>query len=233
MKAYTYSSFDDSKVGFQMGTFEPDAGCSKEYYIPQNKYINEYVRKAFEEGIISKIYGKLPHDENYVVMVKGIKSNADSGQKKYGNLAFEFDKNESGTYSKYQSYIKSTQPQNLYNKVDKFLIPDNSVEDYALKIDAKEFKNFMNEVSKSPSSGDPNEKEYFYVETNYKSSDYSDKLNTIFNTNDIAQTKDAGVYTNNPKKITSKPKKIIPLFLGLAAVIVIIVCIIKVIKRIL
>lgn len=235
MKVYTYSSFDGSKVGFQVGTFEPDAGCSKEYYIPQNNDINSKVRKAFESGIIRKIYGKLPHDENYVVMVKGIKSNADSDHKKYGNFAFEFDKNESGDYSKYQSYIKNAQPENLYDKADKFLIPDNSVGNYALKIDAKEFKNFMNEIDENKNYDmNDDEKEYLYVETNYKNSDHSDKLNTIFNTTDIARTKDSGVYTNNPKKkLTSNLKRFLPFILGLAAVIIIIVGIIKTIKRIL
>ena len=92
----------------------------------------------------------------------------------------------------------------------------------------------MNEIDENKNYDMNNdEKEYLYVETNYKNSDHSDKLNTIFNTTDIAQTKDSGVYTNNPKKKLTSNLKILPLILGLAAFIVIIVGIIKTIKRIL
>ena len=50
MKVYTYCSFDGSKVGFQMGTFRPDASSADGYYIPEPKGINSTVRKAFENG---------------------------------------------------------------------------------------------------------------------------------------------------------------------------------------
>ena len=82
MKVYTYCSFDGSKVGFQMGTFRPDSSPSDGYYIPEPKGINSTVRKAFENGIIRRIYGKLPKDNSYVVMVKGIKSNTFSSSRR-------------------------------------------------------------------------------------------------------------------------------------------------------
>ena len=45
----------------------------------------------------------------------------------------------------------------------------------------------MNEIDENKNYDmNDDEKEYLYVETNYKNSDHSDKLNTIFNTTDIA-----------------------------------------------
>ena len=73
----------------------------------------------------------------------------------------------------------------------------------------------MNEIDENKNYDmNDDEKEYLYVETNYKNSDHSDKLNTIFNTTDIAQTKDSGIYTNNPKKIDQQFKENPPTYSG-------------------
>lgn len=232
MKVYTYCSFDGSKVGFQMGTFRPESTLSDGYYLPEPKGINSTVRKAFENGIIRRIYGKLPKDNSYVVMVKGIKSNTDDNcSTKYCNFAFEFDGNDFNSYSEYRSFIEN--PQKISEKVNRFLIPDNSVADYAVKINAEQFKNFMNEVSKNTSSVvDSDEKIFFYIETNYQNSDYTEKLYTLFGANNIVRTHNKSIYTNNPKKKQGILKKILPWIAGILLTIAAVWGIVKIIKMI-
>lgn len=223
MKVYTYCSFDGSKVGFHLGTFQPDSSCKSDYYIPKKEKINEKVRKAFESGIVKKIYGKLSRNEPYIVMIKGLKSNGDL--KKYGNFAFEFD-NDFNNYSNYRNYLDTHTLDEISEKMNQFLIPDNTEKDYGIKISAKKFKEFIDEVSQSSYSvKDLGEKEFFYIETKYLNSDYTIKLNEIFGRNDIFRTEVKNIYSTKPKKTQTNNNY------GAAVAVIVILFIIKILLK--
>jgi len=198
MKIYVYCSYKLSPVGFKLGTI--DYNCDKDEdfcYLPKDENINCYVEKAFCEGIIKKISGKLPNSEKYIYMIKKIhytntNSSEDMGSNKKGNFAFEFD-----SYDEYKMFSDKPNIDKLAEIMDKFIVPDLNVEEnsYALKIKHKELTEFINLLKNDKSKHQrKDDKDDFVVELRSKS-DYIQKISNIF---DLQFSKSDYEYIYNP-----------------------------------
>ena len=138
MRAYVYCSYKFSPVGFQIGAFDFDA-AQKNFYVPTKNALNDFVVKAFEQGSVSKMYGRLPAGK-YIFLVKKLQKNNIEDPTEgtidfYMNFAFEFD-----SFGEYKNFFGNFNA--LTNPADecaKFLVTDRRVETFALKVDAAEF----------------------------------------------------------------------------------------------
>ena len=163
MRTYVYCSYKFSPAGFKMGTIEHDA-ARKNFYIPTKTGLDNFVVTAFERGLISKMYGRLPDGGKYIFLVKNLKQN-DIDDPNEGtidfhmNFAFEFD-----NFSDYNNFCGN------FNALigdgvaaaecAKFVVPDRNVETFALKIDAAKFNSFVDKMLR-PSDGGQVDKKIF------------------------------------------------------------------------
>ena len=179
MRAYIYCSYKNSPEGFCLGaiTYNPDA---VEDYIPAKDALNKCVVKAFDEGIIDKIYGLMPNTDKYIYLLRELKKrNAlDSAEGEidiYMNFAFEFD-----GYDEYRNFVGNFDSLSIEEATDacaQFIQPDRSVDTYALKIKAVEFNAFVKKMS-APSKLAVDTKKFF-VEV-LDSDPQEEKLQSIF-----------------------------------------------------
>ncbi len=163
MRAYVYCSYKFSPAGFKIGTITYDA-AQKGFYLPTKTRLNKFVVNAFEEGIVSKIYGRLPDSGKYTFLVKNLKQ-TDIDDPKLGlidfqmNFAFEFD-----TFTEFNNFCGNfnalAEDGLIAAKCAKFIVPDKNVETFALKIDAAAFNDFVEEML-SPSDGEQIDKKIF------------------------------------------------------------------------
>lgn len=183
LKVYVYCSYRSSPVGFAIGAVDYDGKNSEDYLIPTLKCAtNNAVKGCFENDLINKAYGKLPQESRYIYVIKSLEcdfTNEDGmPSKKYGNFAFETT--DAKVYNDIANNIQNISKNKLCGFMNKFLIPDSNVVDLALKLDAKAFREFMNELlSDTNGSCDDN----FIVETLPYKTDYSSKLSQILGFN--------------------------------------------------
>lgn len=146
MRTYVYCSYKFSPVGFQMGTIEYDA-AQKNFYIPTQTGLDDFVVTAFERGLVSKMYGRIPDGDKYIFLVKNLKQydidDPNEGTIDFHmNFAFEFD-----NFSDYNNFCGNfnalIEDGDAAAECAKFFVPDRTVETFALKIDAEKFNSFI------------------------------------------------------------------------------------------
>lgn len=146
MRAYIYCSYKFSPVGFQMGVIDYNPATTEDY-IPENQSLNKFVVTAFEQGIITKIYGLIPSTAKYVYIIRKLKKNnvIDDNEGEidlYMNFAFEFD-----DFNEYKNFrVNFENLDDAEDECAKFIVTDRSVKTYALKVKAAEFNNFVEQM---------------------------------------------------------------------------------------
>lgn len=157
MRTYIYCSYQRSPVGFQMGIISYNAG-EKNFYIPIKEGLNSFVVKAFEQGFVSKVYGIIPESKKYIFLVKGLQqSNIEDANEGltnfYMNFAFEFDKlDEFNSFCANFNEIFTS--GTVAEECAKFIVPDRTIDTFALKIKADVFNRFLEKML-HPSAGKP------------------------------------------------------------------------------
>lgn len=156
IKVYTYCSYKFSPVGFKHGAFQLDTENSNdEYVVPSSNSTPPIVCTCFVQSLIKGAEGKIPDTEEYIILLKGLECDFvnEDGEpsKKYGNFAFSTDEIES-----YNNLI-NVDLNELSKAMNSFLIPDSKAGEAAIKIDTKQFIDFIENVSnKSDSTESPN-----------------------------------------------------------------------------
>lgn len=149
MRAYVYCSYKFSPVGFQIGTIKYDA-AQKNFYVPTQNNLDNFVIRAFEEGIVRKVYGLIPDSNKYIFLVKKLQQNNVDDPNEgmidfYMNFAFEFD-----NFNDYNNFCgnfnKLLEEGTAAEECAKFIVPDRQVETFALKINAEAFNSFIKEM---------------------------------------------------------------------------------------
>lgn len=156
IKVYTYCSYKFSPVGFKHGAFQLDTENSNdEYVVPSSNSTPPIVCTCFVQSLIKGAKGKIPDTDEYIILLKGLECDFvnEDGEpsKKYGNFAFSTDEIES-----YNNLI-NVDLNELSKAMNSFLIPDSKAGEAAIKIDTKQFIDFIENVSnKSDSTENPN-----------------------------------------------------------------------------
>ena len=154
LKVYTYCSYKFSPIGFQHGVFQIDTeDTSEEYLIPvilENDTIaSAFVRNCFVEGVIQSAFGKIPEADEYLLIIKGLEfdyvNEDDMPAKKYGNFALST--NDAASFKRLKSNLDKLSKEHLSEVMNSFLIPDSNSGDTAIKIDCKQFSDFINGFS--------------------------------------------------------------------------------------
>lgn len=164
MQAYVYCSYTNSPVGFLIGAFNFDS-MQKNFYIPTENALNDFVVKAFEQGFVSKMYGGLPNSK-YIFLVKELQKNNVNDPIEgeidfYMNFAFEFDSFEE--YKNFYGNFNALPEDTVVDECARFIVPNRHVENFALKIDAKVFNKFVTEILKKTTDKQVNEKLFIEV----------------------------------------------------------------------
>lgn len=186
IKTYIYCSYKLSPVGFQLGTITYSESFQKEYYIPTRNEITPFVATAFEQGLVKSVWGKIPSTEpaRYILMVKKLnyskQSNNEYGSDLYMNFAFEFDSFEE--FKNFKNNIDII--TDLASQTAEFICPNNTIPEFALKIDANKFNSFIERLLKSNESSKTNtnilncKQDTFF--SLISSSDYTKEIIKIF-----------------------------------------------------
>ena len=164
MRAYVYCSYKFSPAGFKMGTITYDA-AQKDFYVPTNTNLDKIVVKAFEQGFVRKIYGRIPDSQKYILLVKKLQQNDVEDPNEgtidvYMNFAFEFD--SFGDFNNFCGNFNALTNATAAEECAKFIVPDRNVDTFALKIDAKNFNSFIAKMLSSNNGGQ--EDKNFFVE---------------------------------------------------------------------
>lgn len=198
MKVYAYCSYKGSPTGYEIGTFVYDENKTG-FYVPEKKDVDPIVRKALESGLVENVYGKLWNSNSYIMLIKNIRyvkpNSEDFGSIKYGTFAFEFD-----SFDEYSAYsgLKNADKSRLAELLDKFLIPDVDIPDYAMKINASAFADFIRNIRVLENDVINDEKKFFYVKLKFDDSDYTDKVSELFGV--TLYNIGGKLYTNDVKK---------------------------------
>lgn len=146
LRVYTYCSYRSSPVGFCLGVIEFSDLEPHEYLFPSvQKVTSARIKEYFSRDIMKDWRVAFKDGENYICVVKLLEKefyNEDGmPSKKYGNFAFETDNYDE--YEKIAINLGKMDKDKLSDCMDRFLIPDSSVPDAALKIKTKVFKDFI------------------------------------------------------------------------------------------
>lgn len=202
MKIYIYCSYQSSPVGFKLGVIQYDLS-NGEYYIPSDKDIEPFVQNSFEEGLIKKVYGRIPKIEKYLLLIKKLQGMTIDNISVYMNFAFEFDDvNEFDTFmNNYRNNYSND--EDLAKILVEAIIPDRNIKDFALKINASILNEFVNKLliknERSTSSINNVNKNKLIVESR-STSDYSDKIARLFGIDEIFLRKEDKRYIYPEKK---------------------------------
>ena len=154
IKVYTYCSYKFSPAGFRHGAFQLDTENSNdEYVVPSSDSTPPIVRNCFVQSLIKGAKGKIPDTEEYIILLKGLECDFvnEDGEpsKKYGNFAFSTDEIES-----YNNLINvyNLDLNRLSKAMNSFLIPDSKAGEAAIKIDTKQFIDFIENVPNTSDS---------------------------------------------------------------------------------
>ena len=181
IRLYVYCSYKFSPVGFQLGIIDCTEGIREKYLIPKKKSnVIDFIPCFFEEGLIQKSYGYIPERKTYLFLQKKLSgvSQEDASVTIYINFAFEFD-----DYNKYYIFKCNFDRLSIEEQAQKcalFIVPDKSVDFFALKVDRERLDDFISEMQKNLNSlplDKHNEcKEKLFIDS-ISSNDYSQKLN--------------------------------------------------------
>lgn len=151
IKAYIYCSYKLSPVGFKLGVIDITNNQTDDF-IPEYKNIDNFIKNAFYQGMIKCVFGKIPQNNRYTVLIKKLRFQGDKFRQadKYMNIAFEFDDFEEYKIFAGNIYnLYGSQYEGLIQRIASFIIPDGTVESYALKIDAKGINDFKDDMLRS------------------------------------------------------------------------------------
>ena len=166
MRAYVYCSYKFSPVGFQIGTITYDA-AQKNFYVPTKDALDDFVVKAFEQGFVKKMYGLIPESRKYIFLVKKLQQNNVEDPNEgtidfYMNFAFEFD--SFGEFNNFcGNFEELLESERAGEECAKFIVPDRTVETFALKMDAATFNGFMDKMLRKASVGQVDKKLFVEV----------------------------------------------------------------------
>lgn len=158
IKVYTYCSYRFSPVGFILSVFEVDTDNeNEEFIIPSTDFnVSSIICDCFAESLVQKAYGKMPDTNEYIILLKGLECdfvNEDGiPSKKYANFAFSTT--DAIAYNNLSNIITNLSMEQLSEAMNLFLIPDSNAGDVALKIDVKQFINFIRNISNPSNSNE-------------------------------------------------------------------------------
>lgn len=113
-----------------------------------DKCNDDFIKKCFETGYITSVYGKNPKNGHFYFMVKGLRREFTNEDKmpshKKGNFIFEFDNVED-----YKRFFRNFDETKLADAMNEFIVPDSFAETYALKLDTKKLNEYINPVLSS------------------------------------------------------------------------------------
>jgi hypothetical protein len=207
MKAYIYCSYKFSPSGFQMGKIEYNSSAVDDY-IPSGNALNRLVVTAFEQGIVSKVYGFIPDSSTYIYLVKDMKKcnviDKNEGEIDiYMNLAFEFDNYDD--YKNFSANFNSLSVEQVADECSKFIVPDRAVKTYALKVKSSPFNAFIEKMLKSVSGNTLDEKN-ICVEV-ISSKPQENKLKELFHYEFENLGNKTYLHSENEKKKSATPQR--------------------------
>ena len=140
---YSYCSYKGSPVGFRIGKTKVENEIDLTLC---DDNINQFVRKSFESGMITCVFGKLPKSDKYVYLVKKLEYTGNNGESIiYMNFAWIFS--DYGKYISFASGIKTLSDDKISEIMYKIIKPDSNDEKFALKINGKELVNAIKNIS--------------------------------------------------------------------------------------
>lgn len=228
MKIYVYCSYQSSPVGFKLGTIQYDL-TNKQYYIPTDEAIEPFVQKSFEEGLIKAVHGTIPELKKQILLIKKLQDTITESNGNaipiYMNFAFEFD--DVDKYSTFMSNYKNnySSDEELAKVLVKAIVPDRSVKDFALKINApilnKFIENLLAKDEGNISAITDVDKYKLTIELR-SANDYSDKIAQLFGLDKYFLKKEDKLYIYPVKKNSTQK---LALVVGIVLVIVVILLI--------
>lgn len=227
MKIYIYCSYQSSPVGFKLGVIQYDSS-NKQYYIPSNKDIEPFVQKSFEEGLIKKVYGKIPKLEKHLLLIKKLQDMIIDDNENtipvYMNFAFEFDDvNKFDTFmNNYRNNYSNN--EDLAKTLARAIVSDRSIEDFALKINASKLNEFVDKLienERNISSISDVDKNKLTIEL-YSANDYSDKIVQLFSLDKNYLKKEDKKYIYPEKKNNTPKIVLVPIMIVLLIIVVLI-----------
>lgn len=144
---YCYATYKSSPVGFVIGSVSLPINSTAAYTELENRK-DDFIKKCFETGFITSVYGKNPKNKQFYFMVKGLRSefiNEDNmPSHKKGNFIFEFD-----NVVEYKRFFRNFDKSKLATAMNEFIVPDSFAETYALKLDTKKLNEYITSVTSS------------------------------------------------------------------------------------
>ena len=228
MKVYIYCSYQSSPVGFKLGTIQYNSS-NKQYYIPTDTDIEPFVQKSFEEGLIKAVHGKMPESDKKILLIKKLQDivTDDEGNTIpiYMNFAFEFD--DPDKFETFMSNYKNdySSDDEIAEALVKAVVPDRSIKDFALKINAPILNKFIEKLltkdEESTSSITDVDKYKLIIELR-SANDYSDKIAQLFGLDKHFLKREEKIYIYPVKKNSTQK---LALVVGTVLVIVVILLI--------
>ena len=229
---YSYCSYKGSPVGFRIGKTKVENEIELTLC---DDNINQFIRKSFESGMITCVFGKLPNSDKYVYLVKKLEYTGNNGESIiYMNFAWIFSDYEK--YISFVSGIKDLSDDKISEIMYKIIEPDSNDENFALKINGKKLVNAIKNISSEDvmNERDSRSRDSLCVKVVSKSIDEK-RINELYN--GLYEEKFAFIkhknsdydYELKKKNPTNKDKNIA--IIGLLILIVIIVMMVAMIKR--
>lgn len=140
---YSYCSYKGSPVGFRIGKTKVENEIDLTLC---DDNINQFVRKSFESGMITCVFGKLPKSDKYVYLVKKLEYTGNNGESIiYMNFAWIFS--DYGKYISFASGIRTLSNDKISEIMYKIIKPDSNDEKFALKIKGEKLVNAIKNIS--------------------------------------------------------------------------------------
>ena len=144
IRMYCYANYKFSPVGFAIGSVSLPINSTAAYTELEN-HKDDFIKKCFETGFITSVYGKNPKNKHFYFMVKGLRSefiNEDNmPSHKKGNFIFEFD-----NVDEYKRFFRNFDETKLAAAMNEFIVPDSFAETYALKLDTNKLNEYIASV---------------------------------------------------------------------------------------
>ena len=100
---YSYCSYKGSPVGFRIGKTKVENEIDLTLC---DDNINQFVRKSFESGMITCVFGKLPKSDKYVYLVKKLEYTGNNGPLRISQCNYMLYHNiQDHEYDKFCCYV--------------------------------------------------------------------------------------------------------------------------------
>ena len=212
---HAYCSYRLSPVGYQYGILRYPAsgsGSAGNLSPPGQNFVTDFVTKAFDNGFITGVSGKVPVPDlsRYLLLVKKRHYSYPEGHQDIGkdvtiNLAFEFD--DFDEFCRFAISFEKANSENsslLDKKMADLILPDYNAPTYGLKIDLGKLDVFFKEMNtEQPNARIEELRHNVTISVLSASKDYDSELQRLFGFQANHLSRNGKIYTYGKKKAFS------------------------------